>query len=141
MYTGECISSGGSDLNSIFVGVLNRTEKMNLKDLRIYKKGSPMLKIVIITYALNLLDMLFTMSLSHKYGNDIEGNPIGKVLLKNRLLTAAVKVFAVGGSLFGLYMIRGITAVTVILWAFFGIYVLLTLYHLFIILYLKKHNL
>lgn len=98
-----------------------------------------MLLITIITYLLNIGDLVFTLRLSKEYGNEIEGNPIGKMLMNNTLATVLVKVF-MAIPMFGLYFLRRFAFCRVCVFVLFGIYVILTLYHIFIIIYLKYHK-
>lgn len=99
-----------------------------------------MLSVTVITYILNLLDLVFTLHLAKEYGDDIEGNPVGKLLLSNKAVTVAVKVL-MAIPLAVLYILRGHLVCRIILWVVFAAYTALTAYHIFIIVYLKKHDL
>lgn len=99
-----------------------------------------MLLVTVITYILNLLDLVFTLHLAKEYGDDIEGNPIGKLLLRSKAVTIAVKVL-MAIPLAVLYIMHSHIVCRIILWVVFAAYTALTAYHVFIVVYLKKHDL
>lgn len=100
-----------------------------------------MLAIAVITYIFNIADMIFTLHLAKEYGNDIEGNPIGKLLLKSKVATILAKVVFVGAMLLFLYLVSEYVFAKILLWVLFGTYAAITAYHIFILAYLKKHDL
>ena len=57
---------------------------------------------LIITYLLNLFDLVMTTHWVNKFGIDIEANPIGRWLYQKHL-AVPVKVFGVGVALLALY--------------------------------------
>ena len=86
---------------------------------------------LILTYVLNIIDLIATMLLVKRFGLEIEGNPIGKWLIETNLVWF-VKIVIVGVALFGLYKLQEIkiahTASTVIL----VVYSILVIYHVVI---------
>lgn len=54
--------------------------------------------IYIITYLLNLFDLAMTSYWVSKYGTEVEGNPIGKILYQTKAVYP-VKILAVGAFL------------------------------------------
>jgi hypothetical protein len=54
------------------------------------------MRYLIISYLLNIIDYLFTAYWVHKFGIEIEANPIGRWMFENNIAWA-VKIFIVGG--------------------------------------------
>ncbi|MBQ9950244.1 MAG: hypothetical protein IJO93_05945 [Clostridia bacterium] len=100
-----------------------------------------MLLIAIAAYVMNLYDMFCTLYLAAQYGDDIEGNPVGKILLKNKAITVIVKVFCMAAVFALIYVMSAITIFRVLMFVIFGVYCLLTVYHTVILIYLKVHKL
>ena len=108
------------------------------------KEGSRncmLLIFAVAAYAMNLYDMFCTMLLVKNYGISIEGNPIGKLLLKNKAITVIVKAVCMGAVMSLIYLYSNILFLRVLLYVLFGIYSVLTIYHTVIIIYLKVHKL
>ena len=95
-----------------------------------------MLCLAIITYAMNVFDMICTKYLVKQYGIEIEGNPIGKLMLKSNIATVIIKAVSMAAVLFVLYYFKYNIALIVI----FAVYCALTIYHIFILIYLKAHH-
>lgn len=81
------------------------------------------------TYALNLVDLAFTLLVS-LYGIGIEGNPIGTYLIGNHL-AIPYKAVAVGLLFLLLYRLdkRAHRAVNAASWVLFGVFAALCVYH------------
>lgn len=82
------------------------------------------------TYALNLIDLVFTLVLVSLYGVGIEGNPIGAFLIGNHL-AIPYKTVAVGLMFLLLYRLdkRAHRAVNAASWVLFGVFAALCIYH------------
>lgn len=85
---------------------------------------------LITTYALNLVDLAFTLFLVSLYGIGIEGNPIGAFLIGNRL-AIPYKAVAVGLLFLLLYRLdkRAHRAVNAASWVLFCVFAALCVYH------------
>ena len=84
-------------------------------------------------YALNLFDCAVTLWLVYMFGTEIEGNLFGLVMLQSPLLTILFKVVVIGMAILILYQYRYRPIVTIITQTLFLLYILLTLYHLYIV--------
>ena len=93
--------------------------------------------IYLITYLLNLFDLLMTNRLISLYGIEIEANPIGRLLYENNL-TGFVKIFVIG---LLLILLRSLLSqnkhMEWIAYIPLVVYGLLALYHIGILLVLK----
>lgn len=87
----------------------------------------------IATYILSLLDLAFTLYFKYRFGNEIEGNPIGKLIIQNTLVAVFVKVVLVGIAILVLYWLRSYRLAQIGIEVIFSIYALLLLYHCFLI--------
>ena len=87
---------------------------------------------LIIAYLLNIIDYLFTAYWVHKFGIEIEANPIGRWMFENNVAWV-YKIFIVGGlfALIGYFIHREPKAAWV---AFipFVVYALIVIYHIVI---------
>lgn len=63
--------------------------------------------IYIITYLLNLFDLAVTSYWINRYGTEIEGNPIGKILYERKAVYP-VKILVVGALLALLWWLTGL---------------------------------
>lgn len=94
---------------------------------------------LLITYILNLVDLVFTTIWVKKYGIEIEANPIGRWLYEKNA-AVFVKVGVVGAILFRLYKLLQLypkwewTS-----WVLLAVYSALVLYHIVIFLTIKKN--
>lgn len=86
-----------------------------------------------ITYFLNLIDLVATLYLVSLFGLDIEANPIGRWLIKTNLVYL-VKIVVVG---LILYVVSKSRIGNVCSWALLIVFVLLTVYHLVVFVWLK----
>lgn len=90
---------------------------------------------LIITYIFNLIDLIVTMYLVSLFGLSVEGNPIGRWLIRTNLVYP-FKIGVVGGLLLAIGLLseknRGTTDVCswILLIIFFG----LTIYHFVILI-------
>lgn len=87
----------------------------------------------IATYILSLLDLAFTLYFKYRFGNEIEGNPIGKLIIQNTFIAVFVKVVLVGVAILALYWLRNYRLAQISIEVLFSIYALLLLYHCFLI--------
>lgn len=85
---------------------------------------------LISTSVFNTLDMIFTLFLVSLFGLGIEANPIGRVILSNPILLFISKIVVVNLFLLLLYKFRDYKLARVGSWIVFGVYSLLTVYHL-----------
>lgn len=87
----------------------------------------------IATYILSLLDLAFTLYFKYRFGNEIEGNPIGKLIIQNTLVAVFVKVVLVGIAILALYWLRNYKLAVIGIKVVFGVYVALVDYHIFLV--------
>lgn len=87
----------------------------------------------IATYILSLLDLAFTLYFKYMFGNEIEGNPIGKLIIQNTFVAVFVKVVLVGVAILALYWLRSYRLTQICTRVVFSTYALLLLYHCFLI--------
>ena len=92
----------------------------------------------ILTYLLSLFDLACTLYLTTRFGNDIEGNPIGKWLLSDKWAVVIFKVVVVGELIYLLWRFRDYDIARWGMYIACGVYVLLAIYH--IILIIKIHS-
>ena len=85
---------------------------------------------LISTSLFNTFDLIFTLFLVSLYGLGIEANPIGRVMLSNLILLFISKIVVVNLFLVLLYKFRNFRLARVGSWIVFGVYSLLTVYHL-----------
>lgn len=86
-----------------------------------------------ITYFLNLIDLIATLYLVSLFGLDIEANPIGRWLIKTNLVYF-VKIVVVG---LILYVVSKSRIGNICSWVLLIAFVLLTVYHLVVFVWLK----
>lgn len=87
---------------------------------------------LLVVYILSMLDLAFTLYLTHRFGN-IEANPFGKLLLKDTLLAILYKIFVVGVALLLLYHYRDNTLSQVMSWILLVLFICLVIYHIVVI--------
>ncbi len=87
----------------------------------------------IATYILSLLDLAFTLYFKFRFGNDIEGNPLGKLIIQNTFVAIFVKVVLVGLAILSLYRLRDYQLAAMGIRVVLGVYVALVAYHLFLV--------
>lgn len=85
------------------------------------------------TYILSLLDLVFTLYFKYRFGNDIEGNPIGKLIIQNTFIAVLVKVALVGIAILLLYWLRNCQLAVIGIKIALCVYATLVAYHLFLI--------
>lgn len=90
---------------------------------------------LIITYIFNLIDLIATMYLVSLFGLSVEGNPIGRWLIRTNLVYP-FKIGVVGGLLLAIGLLsgknRGMTDVCS--WILLIIFLGLTIYHFVILI-------
>lgn len=86
-------------------------------------------KILFYSYLMNIFDLLATLSLTLKFGLDIEGNPIGRLLLSDPVWACVYKIFGIAALLGVLYAFRHRKAAMYGTYLVFGAYFLLSIYH------------
>ena len=90
---------------------------------------------LIITYIFNLIDLIATMYLVSLFGLSVEGNPIGRWLIRTNLVYP-FKIGVVGGLLLAIGLLseknRGMT--DVYSWILLIIFLGLTIYHFVILI-------
>ena len=92
----------------------------------------------ILTYVLSLFDLACTLYLTSKFGNDVEGNPIGRWLLSDKWAMVFFKVVVVGALIFLLWRFRDNNIARWGMYIACGVYVALAIYH--IVLIAKIHS-
>lgn len=83
----------------------------------------------IATYILSLLDLAFTLYFKYRFGDSIEGNPFGRLLLTNEWFAVIFKVVVVGVAVYLLYRFRKHDLAIVCINLTFAAYACLTVYH------------
>ena len=86
-----------------------------------------------ITYFLNLIDLIATLYLVSLFGLDVEANPVGRWLIETNLVYF-VKIVAVG---LIFYAVSKSRIGNVCSWVLLVAFVLLTVYHLVVFVWLK----
>lgn len=88
--------------------------------------------ICFIAYLLNIIDYLFTAYWVHKFGIEIEANPIGRWMFENNVAWV-YKIFIVGGllALIG-YLIKKCPKAIISAYILLGVYAGLVVYHIVI---------
>ena len=92
---------------------------------------------LILTYIFNIIDLIVTMYLVRLFGLSVEGNPIGRWLIKTNL-QYFVKIVIIGALLLGIWKLcKGNNLINICSWILFVAYTLLIIYHgvLLIIVY------
>lgn len=90
--------------------------------------------VLLITYALNLLDLFFTTRLIRKYGVEVEANPIGRWLYETGAVYV-VKIVGVGLLLLVLYFtLKAKPSWGWVSWVLLAVYGALALYHIVILI-------
>lgn len=98
------------------------------------------MKPLIIAYALNVIDYLFTAHWVRLYGIEIEGNPLA-VWMFNHNIAWAVKFLGVGGLLALLgYLIHRQPKAATVAYILLAVYALIVVYHIIIALQLALLN-
>lgn len=89
--------------------------------------------VYIITYALNLFDLAFTMYMVNRFGIEVEGNPIGRWMIQSGSVYF-VKIGFMAVALYLLYLcIKAVPKWKWICWIPLVVYSVLAIYHLCII--------
>ena len=85
---------------------------------------------LIITYVLNIVDLIATMYLVSLFGLSVEGNPIGRWLIKTNLVYL-FKIGVVGIALIAIWLAgkKKERLVSICSWLLFVIYFSLVIYH------------
>lgn len=85
---------------------------------------------LIITYILNIIDLIATMYLVSLFGLSIEGNPIGRWLIKTGLVYP-FKITVVGGLLLAIGLLSGKSrkVANMASWGLLVAFSILTAYH------------
>lgn len=84
-------------------------------------------------YVLNLFDCAMTMWFVSNYGLNIEGNPIGVILLQNPIVAMLVKAIVIGVAVFILYKNRGYHFTQIAVNFVLAIYSVLAIYHIILL--------
>lgn len=88
---------------------------------------------LITAYALNIIDYIFTAYWVHKFGIEIEANPIGRWMFENNI-TWVVKIFIVGGAFAVLgYFIKREQKAVILVKILLIVYGGIVVYHLIIL--------
>ena len=88
--------------------------------------------IYILLIILNILDYIFTLSLTKNYGLDIESNPIGKWILGSKIREIIFKILLPTISIIILYINRDIKVALISTYIILIIYLLVIIKHLLI---------
>ena len=97
----------------------------------ILKKIFEMRNVLFMTYAMNLYDLFLSVRLFNDFGKEIELNPIGIWLYEKEMIYPA-KMIGIGGALTVLgFMIWKKPKLEWTKWIVFGVYLALTIYHIF----------
>lgn len=85
---------------------------------------------LIITYIFNLIDLIATMYLVSLFGLSVEGNPIGRWLIRTNLVYPA-KIVVMGGLLLAIGLLgkRNKKAANIGSWVLLTVFTSLILYH------------
>ena len=92
----------------------------------------------ILTYLLSLFDLACTLYLTARFGNEIESNPIGRILLSDKWTVVIFKVVVVGALIFLLWRFRDYDIARYGMYIACGVYTALAIYH--IVLIIKIHS-
>ena len=95
-----------------------------------------MIKFIAI-YVLNIIDLIATMQLVNCFGIDVEGNLYGKWLINNNCVYF-IKIVVVALALFILYKFRKNKLASISTNILLIIYSLLAIYHIVIIIFIKR---
>lgn len=88
--------------------------------------------ICFIAYLLNIIDYLFTAYWVHKFGIEIEANPIGRWMFENNIAWV-VKIFIVGGAFAVIgYFIKKVPKYAWVPYIPLVVYALIVIYHIVI---------
>lgn len=87
----------------------------------------------IFTYLLSLFDLGCTLYLTARFGDEVEANPFGKWLLSDKWATVIFKVVVVGAMIYLLWRFKNYDIARYGMYVACGVYVLLALYHIFLI--------
>lgn len=90
-------------------------------------------RLLFFSYILNVFDLLATASLVAKFGAGIEGNPMGVMLLSDPRYAVVYKVFVIAALMFLIYAFRRHKAARIGTYAVFCAYLMLGIYHCWII--------
>lgn len=94
---------------------------------------------LILTYVLNIIDLIATMLLVKRFGLEIEGNPIGTWLIETNLVWF-VKVVGVGAVMLLLCKFKNNKLAIVGSWITLITFSLLAVYHVFIHLRVLQYS-
>ncbi len=94
---------------------------------------------LILTYVLNIIDLIATMLLVKRFGLEIEGNPIGTWLIETNLVWF-VKIFIVGVVMLLLCKFKNNKLAIVGSWITLITFSLLAVYHVFIHLRVLQYS-
>lgn len=85
---------------------------------------------LIITYIFNLIDLIVTMYLVSLFGLSVEGNPIGRWLIRTNLVYP-FKIVVMGGLLLGIGLLgkRNKKTANIGSWVLLTVFTSLILYH------------
>lgn len=95
-----------------------------------------MIKFIAI-YVLNIIDLIATMQLVNCFGTNVEGNLYGKWLINNNCVYF-IKIVVVALALFILYKFRKNKLASISTNILLIIYSLLAIYHIVIIIFIKR---
>ena len=82
------------------------------------------------SYILNIFDLVATLSLVSQFGIDVEGNPVGRLVLSSPQNAVICKVFVIAALLFVIWLFRKYKAARIGTYTIFCAYALLTVYHI-----------
>ena len=85
----------------------------------------------LITYILNIFDVVATHFWVGRYGIDAELNPVGRWLIQNNAMWFA-KIVVAGGCLYALYKFRNMFITKLCGWFVFGAYLLVCVWHIYL---------
>lgn len=87
----------------------------------------------LITYALNLFDLAFTMYMVNRFGIEVEGNPIGRWMIQSGSVYF-VKTIVMAAALYLLYLCtKQVPKWKWIRWIPLAVYSILAVYHVIIL--------
>lgn len=87
---------------------------------------------LIITYILNIIDLIATMFLIKRFGLQVEGNPFGRWLIETGLVYF-VKIFVIGIALWILWLFKERRIAKIVSTVSLLAYSIITIYHVVII--------
>lgn len=93
---------------------------------------------ILITYMLNIFDLIMTLYFVNKFGIGVEGNPFGRFLLERPLLLVITKVVCIGALLLLLYKLKNHPWARIGSWITLGAYTLLSVYHIILFFLIRR---